>query len=197
MAHGRGGTLELTDGSWNPVDAAGDEPADDLAGVAEGLLGRALASDDAEAWGLRADDVLSNPEAALVMLGGPDGWPAARHAVIQRYGRVGALLVVGYEGRFRARRGTVGHPNPPQLEGLLDRFAAMDARELCAVLDAVEAERLDAPGAAVADAEETSARHWLEATYAVAARDGTRRAHRAYMAALDRVMRLAARRLVD
>jgi len=196
MAQGRGGTLELSEGAWALPSPHGGE-ADDLAGMAEGLLDRALASDDAEAGGLRADDVLSHPESALVMLGGPDAWSAARHAVIQRYGRVGALLVVGYEGRFRTRRGMDAPPNPPELERLLDRFATMDALQLCEVLDAVETERLEAWGEIVADARQRSARHWLEATYAVAARDGTRRAHRAYMAALDRVMRLAAPRLVD
>ena len=40
------------------------------------------------------------------------------------------------------------------------------------------------------DAEGIDAHRWLHATYAVAARDGTPGAHRAYMCALDRVMRL-------
>ena len=41
-----------------------------------------------------------------------------------------------------------------------------------------------------ADADGVDAHRWLHATYAVAARDGTPGAHRAYMRALDRVMRL-------
>ena len=40
---------------------------------------------------------------ALALLGGPDASPAARAAVVQRFGRVGALLVLGYEERGRAR----------------------------------------------------------------------------------------------
>ena len=42
----------------------------------------------------------------------------------------------------------------------------------------------------VGDEDGVDAHRWLHATYAVAARDGTPAAHRAYMRALDRVMRL-------
>ena len=157
---------------------------------ASGLLGQALASDDAEAAGLRADDVLMSGEVAMLLLGGPDPWAAARHAVVQRYGRVGALLVVGYEGRWRARHGAGGPANPPEMEFLLDRFADLDAEALQALLA-----RLDHSEGVDADEEASRARRWLHATYAVAARDGTDSAHRAYMGALDRVMRLARRRL--
>lgn len=160
-----------------------------------GLLDQALASDDAEAGGLRADDVLADPEVALVVLGGPDAWSAARHAVVQRYGRVGALMVVGFEARFHARRGLGAEPNPAELDHLLNGFAEMDADELRAVLHGVE-RAAAAPGEAVDD-EAADARRWLEATYAVAARDGTDTAHCAYMEALDRVMRLAGRRLAS
>jgi len=40
------------------------------------------------------------------------------------------------------------------------------------------------------DTDGVDAHRWLHATYALAARDGTPVAHRAYMSALDRVMRL-------
>jgi hypothetical protein len=157
---------------------------------ASGLLGQALASEDAEAAGLRADDVLTSGEAAVTLLGDPDAWAAARHAVVQRYGRVGALLVVGYEGRWRARHGLGGPVNPPDMEHLLDRFASLDAEELQVLLA-----RLDRAEGVDEDEEASRARRWLHATYAVAARDGSDAAHRDYMEALDRVMRLAGRRL--
>jgi len=160
------------------------------------LLGEALASDDAEAVGVRADAVLADTEAALIVLGAPGAWPAARHAVVQRYGRVGALLVVGYEGRWRARSVHGGRPNPPELEELLDRFAQLEADELARLLagiDRAEAARFEAAG----PGEEPCARRWMHATYAVAARDGTYAAHRAYMTAFDGVVRLAARRLAS
>lgn len=157
------------------------------------LLGQALASEDAEASGLRAADVLMSGEVALVLLGAPDAWAAARHVVVQRYGRVGALLVVGYEGRWRARHGEEGPVNPPEMERLLDRFAHLDAEELEQLLAHLE----PADGGAEGNEDVTDARRRLHATYAVAARDGTESAHRAYMEALDHVMRLAARRLAD
>jgi hypothetical protein len=160
--------------------------------AATGLLGQALASDDAEAGGLRADDLLADGESAVKLLGDPDAWPAARHAVVQRYGRVGALLVVGFEGRWRSRRGVADSPNPPELETLLERFMELSGEELERLLSAIErAEGVDA------DDEEVAARRLLHATYAQAARDGTDAAHRAYMAALDAVMRQAARKLAS
>jgi hypothetical protein len=163
-----------------------------LARAATGLLGQALASEDAEAGGLHADDVLAESESAVQLLGDPEAWPAARHAVVQRYGRVGALLVVGYEGRWHSRRGLEHNANPPELETLLDRFAELSGEELESLLAAIErAEGLDP------DDEEIAARRLLHATYAQAARDGTDAAHRAYMAALDAVMRQAARRLAS
>lgn len=155
------------------------------------LLGEALAGDDAEAAGLRADDVLADPAGAPSVLGGPDAWPAARHAVVQRYGRVGALLVVGYEGRAA----DAGHANPPELDRLLDDFTEMDAEEIEDLLAALPGAEL--PVDHLGGDEAAAARRWLAATYAVAARDRTDAAHRAYMTALERVMRLAARRLAS
>lgn len=163
-----------------------------LGDAATGLLGQALASDDAEAGGLRADDLLADADGAVQLLGDPEAWPAARHAVVQRYGRVGALLVVGYEGRWHRRRGLEHPANPPELETLLDRFAELSAAELDVLLAGIErAEGVDPTDEVVA------ARRMLHATYAQAARDGTEAAHRAYMEALDTVMRQAGRALAS
>lgn len=185
-----------------------------LAQAARTLLGEALASDDAEAGGLHADDVLADPEMATALLGDPAAWPAARMAVVQRYGRVGALLVMGYEGRFRSRHGSTGDGNPRELELLVDGFAVMDVHEVHEVLSLLDGldegdrrsgRQASASGAGTQAAgwleaeqsDSVAARRWLEATYAIAARDGTEADHRAYMRALDRVMRLAARRLAS
>ncbi|HUY63047.1 MAG TPA: hypothetical protein VMV14_00860 [Acidimicrobiales bacterium] len=147
------------------------------------LLGQALASDDAEAAGLHADDVLADQRRAQALLGGPDAWEAARHAVVQRYGRVGALLVIGYEDR--AQPGTTAR-TLPALERLMNRFPSLDAEQVHVLLEEIDSEVGTGIGG-----ESVSARRWLHATYAVAERDGTEPAHRAYMQALDRVMRLA------
>lgn len=171
---------------------AGRGHVERLADVASGLLGQALASDDAEAGGLHADDLLADPAGAVQLLGDPEAWPAARNAVVQRYGRVGALLVLGYEGRWHRRRGLDHRPNPPELEMLLDRFAELSAEEIDGLLAGIErAEGVDPTDEVVA------ARRLLHATYAQAARDGTEGAHRAYMAALETVMRQAARALAS
>ncbi len=151
---------------------------------ATGLLGQALASDDAEAAGMRADDVLADPETAVSLLGAPDSWQAARHAVVQRYGRVGALLVLGYEHRWRHRHQPGDDPLPETLEHLLEHFHELDAEALEALLA-----ELDVVDGLTDDA--SAARRRLHATYAVAERDGTDTAHAAYMEALERVMRLA------
>jgi hypothetical protein len=179
-------------GSPQPAARAGQRQVDGLVGAATGLLGQALASDDAEAGGLHADDLLADADGAVQLLGDPDAWPAARHAVVQRYGRVGALLVVGYQGRWHRRRGLDHPPNPPELETLLDRFGELSAEELDGLLAGIErAEGLDPGDEAVA------ARRMLHATYAQAARDGTEAAHRAYMAALETVMRQAGRAIAS
>ncbi len=162
-------------------------PAPNLGKRATELLGRALGSDDAESEGLLADDVLADPELALKLLGSPSSLAGARNAVVQHYGRVGALLVVGYEERF-ARRQATGCAPPaaaPCIERLIVDFATLAADEIDDLL--AELDRCE--GRAV-DAEAISARRWLHATYAVAGRDGSDAAHRAYMAALDAVMQL-------
>lgn len=161
------------------------------------LLASAFASDDAEETGVYAAEVIADPERAISLLGGPDAWSAARNAVVQRYGRVGALLVLGFEERWRDRH----TPRPSRitgadaevrrrLEALLDGFHDLDATGLDDLL--FELDR-----AAGAPGEDASAetRRWLHVTYAVAARDGTDAAHRAYMEALDRVLRQARSRI--
>ena len=78
-----------------------------------------------------------------------------------------------------------------ELEALLDRFVDADVDEVDGLLAA-----LDGIPAGVED-ETATARRRLHATYAVAERDGTDAAHRAYMDALDRLLRLAGRRLAS
>ncbi|MHB8439238.1 MAG: hypothetical protein ACYDD4_08765 [Acidimicrobiales bacterium] len=151
------------------------------------LLQVALGSDDAEATGLRADEVLAQAQAAEQVLGAPDAWDTAVLAVAQRYGRVGALLVVGFQQRWARRHGmAIEMPDTVEaaLDLLIERFATVDAEELASIMSVVDR----AEGVAV-DHEATAARRWLHATYAVAERDGSPNAHRQYMLALERVMR--------
>jgi hypothetical protein len=157
------------------------------------LLRRALSSDDAELHGTRAEHILSDDGAALMLLGSPDASDVACAAVIQRYGLVGAFLVVGYEERWR--RSAVGGDDSGTggpmdvgaacLETMLQQFPRLDARRVDRLL-----REIDRPGYPDSDSEVAIAHRWLHATYAVAARDGTARAHRAYLRALDRVLRL-------
>ena len=181
------------DGVPEPRRDRGRDPG--VAGQVSRLLAQALAADDAETGGLRADDVLGLPEQCPSLLGGPDAAPSARHAVVQRYGRVGALLVVGYEGRWRAGNGSPAPPNPDALELLLDRFADADEEELEGLLARLESD--GETGLRRAHDEVSSVRRRLHATYALAARDGTDAAHHAYMEALERFMGFARRRLAS
>jgi hypothetical protein len=158
------------------------------------LLRQAMASEDADELGLRAEHVLADGRTALALLGGPDASPAARAAVVQRFGRVGALLVLGYEERGRARHSTPVNglrvweqpeTGDPHIEYLVREFARLDSRHLYELLC-----EIDEDEGYAGDEDGVDAHRWLHATYAVAARDGTPGAHRAYMRALDRVMRL-------
>jgi len=150
------------------------------------LLAQALASDDAESLGLRADELLADHQRAEQLLGGPDAWASALHAVVQRYGRVGALLVIAYQARWARRHEDDTPHQSPLLELLVERFYQLDAAALDALLaDIDRAEGVDVSG------EDAASRRWLHATYAVAERDGTDAAHRCYMRALDRVLRRA------
>jgi hypothetical protein len=171
------------------------------------LVRQAMASEDVEHLGLRADHVLGDGGAAAALLGSPDASPAARAAVVQRFGRVGALLVIGYEDRWRRardggdpdaagpgdvdehRRDVEGAARPDgerALEVLVREFERADAARVYELL--CEIDRDDRPPGRRDDGAD--AHRWLDATYAVAARDGSASAHRAYMRALDRVMRL-------
>ena len=154
-----------------------------------------MASEDADEVGLRAESVLADGTTALALLGGPDASPAARAAVVQRFGRVGALLVLGYEAarksaaagdgvRPRSDRATRRGRLPPRgpRAGLRRRSTPASLYGLLCEIDEDEGFAGDADG--------DRRPRWLHATYAVAARDGTTAAHRAYMCALDRVMRL-------
>jgi hypothetical protein len=165
------------------------------------LIRQAMASEDADQFGLRAETVLADGTTALALLGGPAASSAAQAAVVQRFGRVGALLVLGYEERGRAphltfvdghRTSVDGHrgaersePLDNHIECLVREFAYIDARRLYELLS-----EIDEDEGFAGDVEGIDAHRWLHATYAVAARDGTPAAHRAYMSALDRVMRL-------
>ena len=160
------------------------------------MVRQAMASDDVEHIGLRAEHVLADVGAALTLLGAPDASPAARATVIQRYGRVGALLILGYEDRWHweqadgpgAAPAALTHPadDGRRLVALLLReFDRIDARRLYDLLCAI-----DCGDEVVTHDTPADAHRWLDATYAVAARDGTPAAHRAYMTALERVMRL-------
>jgi hypothetical protein len=154
------------------------------------LIRQAMASEDADEVGLRAESVLADFAIATALLGGPEASPAARAAVVQRFGRVGALLVLGYEDRGRTYvLGSCDAERPvgadPNIECLVQDFALLDARELYGLLC-----EIDEDEGFAGDTQGIDAHRWLHATYAVAARDGTPAAHRDYMGALDRVMRL-------
>jgi hypothetical protein len=79
------------------------------------------------------------------------------------------------------------HPQTgdPHIEYLVRDFHHLDSRELYELLC-----EIDEDEGFSGDEHGVDAHRWLHATYAVAARDGTPAAHRAYMRALDRVMRL-------
>lgn len=158
------------------------------------LLGRALSHDDAESEGVRAAQILADPAVALALLGSPRAAPAARDAVVQRFGLVGALLVVGYEDRWRHRlsalsgdgRGSPVHDEAGRcVEELVRHFRRFDVERLEALL-----RELDCVEKPTATAPASTARCRLHAAYAVAARDGGDISHQAYMDALDGVLRV-------
>jgi hypothetical protein len=158
------------------------------------LLARALAHDDAETDGVSADQFLVDPVVAVALLGSPGASPAARDAVVQRFGLVGALLVVGYEDRWCRRLSVLsgagetvgaGDVTGRLVERLVRHFFDLDVRRLETLLHEIDrSEHRGAMSGAVA------ARCRLHATYAIAARDGDDASHHAYMAALDRVLNM-------
>lgn len=163
------------------------------------LLAEALDEPDAETLGVRAGDVLASVWEAERLLAGPEPCAVARHAVVQRYGRVGALVVVGHEDRVH--RGAAVGADPLRL--LVECFWDLDAQEMAVALARIAiGEHAHAwPASTASSGDRTRAahvapcgsmpvvtsRHWLDATYAVAQRDGGSTAHRAYMAALEQV----------
>jgi hypothetical protein len=162
---------------------------------AAALLARALSHEDAEADGICAGWLLADPAVALALLGSPDAAPEARDAVIQRFGLVGALLVVAHEDRWRrhlavlsgdADTTSAGGEVAGHLERLVKTFAHLDARRLEALLGDIDRAESAAPTGQV-----TAARHRLHAAYAVAARDGSDVSHHEYMESLNEVLKNA------
>ena len=159
------------------------------------LFARSLAHNDAEADGICADRILADPDVALTFLGSPDAAPAARDAVVQRFGLVGALLVVGHEDRLRTHLAALSEPADEtaeaeetlsaNLERLVRHFSELDAPRLAALLDAIDRAETGRPTDPL-----VAARHRLHATYAVAARDGSEASHHEYMASLNEVLRM-------
>jgi hypothetical protein len=158
------------------------------------LLARSLSHEDAEADGVCADRLLADPAIALALLGSPDAAPEARDAVIQRFGLVGALLVVAHEDRWQrhlavlsADAGTVssGDEVSRNLERLVKNFPHIDAPGLEALLSDI-----DRAEGAPANDQVTAARHRLHAAYALAARDGSDDTHHRYMESLHEVLKM-------
>jgi hypothetical protein len=158
------------------------------------LLARALSHEDAEADGLCADRVLADPTVALALLGSPDTDPAARDAVVQRFGLVGALLVVAHEDRWLrhlaalagdADTTSAGDEVSGHLERLVKHFAHLDVRKLEILLADIDRSEGGCPTDRVA-----AARHRLHAAYAVAARDGSDVSHHEYMESLNEVLKM-------
>ncbi|HXQ62883.1 MAG TPA: hypothetical protein VN796_11155 [Acidimicrobiales bacterium] len=156
------------------------------------LLARALSHEDAEADGVCADWLLADPAVALALLGSPDAAPEARDAVIQRFGLVGALLVVAHEDRWQrhlavlsgnSEATSVADPVAGHLERLVKNFAHIDARRLETLLGDIDRAENATP------TSQAAARHRLHAAYAVAARDGSDFSHHEYMKSLNEVLK--------
>ncbi|HVC69019.1 MAG TPA: hypothetical protein VNC61_02020 [Acidimicrobiales bacterium] len=156
------------------------------------LLARSLAHEDAEADGVCADRVLADPAIALALLGSPDAAPAARDAVVQRFGLVGAFLVVGHEDRWHRRLAVVsgnadatvpGDEVSVHLERLIKHFGHLDVHKLAVLLNDIDRAENGVP-----DDDVAVARHRLHAAYAVAARDGSEVSHHEYMESLNEVL---------
>lgn len=188
-------------GAWDLWTAAGALRGSDAMSVtgvtrrvAE-LSSAALGAEDAEASGVHAQELLADPNRAVGLLGAPDVPLAARHAVVQRFGGVGALLVIACEESWQRVHGPRVAAEATwaewldeihvHLAQLLHRFADISAQDMDCLVEAIEREDTGSPCN-----EAACARRWLHVTYAIAARDGTDEAHRAYVEALDRVLAL-------
>jgi hypothetical protein len=190
-------------GKWNghhvPVLLIGDTASgvalSDRRRRAEVMLARSLSHEDAEAEGFRAERLLVDPSVALALLGSPEADPAARDAVVQHFGLVGAFLVVAYEDRWQRHLDVLSGDAETveaddevsrQLERLVRHFSRIDARRLEAVLGAIDRAESGTPTDAAA-----AARHRLHAAYAIAARDGCDESHHEYIEALNEVLEMA------
>jgi hypothetical protein len=158
------------------------------------LLARALSHEDAEADGVWADKVLADHAVALALLGAPEADPAARDAVVQHFGLVGALLVVAHEDRWRRHlavlSGDAGSLSAADavsghLERLVKSFPHLDVGKLEALMSDIDRSE----SGCRAD-RATAVRRRLHAAYAVAARDGSDVSHHVYMDALNEVLKM-------
>lgn len=197
-----------TNDAWSPWESPATSGELDSAAVTTGLdrrvsslLSDALRADDAEASGFDARTLVADPARAVDLLGSPEVPPAARHCVVQRFGGVGALIVMACEDcwkRCHRAESTAGatrdelEPFQVDLRRLLELFTELGAEEMVELVREIENAACDSPvGRGDEDSQaDAEARRWLHVTYAVAARDGTDEAHRAYVNALDRVLAL-------
>jgi hypothetical protein len=89
--------------SWELWDAVGEPEACEatymtrMARRVSELVRAAWYADDAEAEGFDATAIIADSQTAQVLLGVPECSQMARHAVVQRYGGVGALMVIACE----------------------------------------------------------------------------------------------------
>ncbi len=157
------------------------------------LLARALSHEDAEADGACADRILADPAVALALLGSSDADPSARDAVVQRFGLVGALLVVAHEDRWLRHLASLSgnaammsdsDEVSRHLERLVKTFAHIDIRKLEVLLG-----EIDRAEGGLATDPVAAARHRLHAAYAVAAREGSDVSHQEYMESLNEVLK--------
>ncbi|HUC35509.1 MAG TPA: hypothetical protein VMR97_00130 [Acidimicrobiales bacterium] len=159
------------------------------------LLSEALCAEDAEEAGADSQLLVADPASAIAALGAPDAREVDRNAVVQRFGGVGALLVVACEEHWAREHGgmardedvldEVPHALASELGRLLSGFAHMEPSEMDGLVESIEGLDGQFP-----IADEAAARRWLNVTYAVAARDGSEESHRAYVRALDRLLAL-------
>lgn len=178
-----------------PIGAGTSAPnAPDRRRRASLLLAWALAHEDAEADGVCADRFLADPAVALALLGSPDTAPEARDAVVQRFGLIGALLVVAHEDRWLrhlavlsgdADTTSASDEVSGHLERLVKHFPHLDAPGLEMLLSDIDRAESGIPTDHVA-----AARHRLHAAYAVAARDGSEGSHHEYMDSLNEVLKM-------
>ncbi len=138
--------------------------------------------------------MLEHPEEAIDSLGPESSDPVARHALVQRLGGVGGLVVVACEELSPRPKDKEPSAMKNRSGGASDELLVL-LRRLLVGLTSMSPEDLDELVAAIEkadgfDPEQELARdrRWLNVTYAVAARDGTDEAHHLYLDALDKVL---------